>query len=116
MLTGKTDTVRTQPGREDLRHKHPGNWTPTCTVADHEEVDCKHVSHTIMLSCQGRQRSAGPFDGDRHKGRNKKEGSEHTARVLASFSKTTDFFRIVYLMATIAVLAWLTPVAPGTGG
>lgn len=30
--------------------------------------------------------------------------------------QSTDFFRIPYLMATIAVLAWLTPLAPGTGG
>jgi hypothetical protein len=48
MLTGKADTVRTQPSRENFRHKHPRNWAPTCAVADHEEVDCEHVSHTIM--------------------------------------------------------------------
>jgi hypothetical protein len=30
--------------------------------------------------------------------------------------QTTGFFRISYLMATIAVLAWLTPDAVGSGG
>jgi hypothetical protein len=48
MLTGKTDTVCTQPSWEYLRHKYPRHWTPTCTVADHEEVDCKHVSYVVL--------------------------------------------------------------------
>jgi hypothetical protein len=30
--------------------------------------------------------------------------------------QTTNSLGISYLMATIAVLAWLTPLAPGTGG
>ena len=116
-LTSETDTVRTQPGREDFGNKHPGNGTPACTVADHEEVDCNHVSYTVTLTSHCEKRDFGLSVCVHNKRHRRVEDKIVTyCEDVSILVLMPDFFRIPYLMATIAVLAWLTPLAPGTGG
>jgi hypothetical protein len=45
-----------------------------------------------------------------------RRNGETYCKFVSMLLPTTDSHRTSYLMATIAVLAWLTPVAPGTGG